>query len=142
MTLDFLNIFYNVKNLIWSNICLNIITVTSGWKMDIADCIMILFQILCVLYLAAYSKHMRQCCRYKMFKNNPSLAKLYRNCYSRYWYISGGEQVITASWDRLAMLRDVETGLTVTTLSGKFLLPSKINSSKPVLETILTIFFF
>lgn len=41
------------------------------------------------------------------------------------WFISGGEQVITASWDRLAMLRDVETGLTVTTLSGTFLLDFK-----------------
>lgn len=33
-------------------------------------------------------------------------------------WLSGAEQVITASWDRLAMLHDVETGLMLTTLAG------------------------
>lgn len=33
-------------------------------------------------------------------------------------WITGAEQVITAGWDRLAVLHDVETGLTITTLTG------------------------
>ena len=33
-------------------------------------------------------------------------------------WLTGAEQVITAGWDRLAMLHDVETGSTLNTLSG------------------------
>lgn len=33
-------------------------------------------------------------------------------------WLSGADQVITASWDRLAMLHDVETGALLTQLSG------------------------
>lgn len=33
-------------------------------------------------------------------------------------WLVGAEQVITASWDRLAILHDVETGIALTTLSG------------------------
>lgn len=34
-------------------------------------------------------------------------------------WLSGADQVITASWDRLAILHDVETGTLLTTLTGK-----------------------
>ncbi|XP_017784233.1 PREDICTED: WD repeat-containing protein 37 isoform X2 [Nicrophorus vespilloides] len=33
-------------------------------------------------------------------------------------WLAGADQVITAAWDRLAVLHDVETGLVLTTLSG------------------------
>lgn len=34
-------------------------------------------------------------------------------------WLPGAEQVITAAWDRLAVLHDVETACTLTTLTGK-----------------------
>lgn len=33
-------------------------------------------------------------------------------------WLAGADQIITASWDRLAILHDVESGNIVTTLSG------------------------
>lgn len=36
----------------------------------------------------------------------------------KFFNILGAEQVITAGWDRLAVLHDVETGSTITTLTG------------------------
>lgn len=37
-------------------------------------------------------------------------------------WLAGADQVITASWDRLAMLHDVETGSLLIQLSGKWLI--------------------
>lgn len=37
-------------------------------------------------------------------------------------WLAGAEQIITASWDRLAILHDVETGQIVTTLTGEIFL--------------------
>lgn len=35
-------------------------------------------------------------------------------------WLASAEQIITAAWDRLAVLHDVETGSTLTTLAGTY----------------------
>lgn len=65
-------------------------------------------------------------------------------------WIAGGEQIITASWDRLAILHDMETGTVLVQLAGKFqeyLLYNKqnfqlsISLHKLVVEHYFSIFF-
>lgn len=52
-------------------------------------------------------------------------------------FLAGAGQVITASWDRLAMLHDVETGLALNTLGGHDLELTDA-STHPVRKLVIT----